>query len=68
MASQWVYAAGSAWVSFDSATQNVIESLWKRDVATWINSQIFQGPVYVDTTEMVMHYNNYSYTIARRNC
>lgn len=68
MTVQWVYAAGSAWVTLDSATQNLIESLWKRDVATWINSQTFQGPVYVDTSEMVIHYNDYLYTIARRKC
>ncbi|KAL4207250.1 hypothetical protein CU097_015006 [Rhizopus azygosporus] len=68
MTAQWVYAAGSAWVTFDSATQKMIESLWERDGATWINCQCFHGPIYVDTSEMVVHFNNYSYTIARRKC
>ncbi|KAI9359884.1 hypothetical protein BD770DRAFT_342577 [Pilaira anomala] len=65
MASGWVYASGSAWVSFDEATQKLIETLWRSDQATWINSQSFRGPVYVDTSEMVVLYGSYSYTIAR---
>jgi hypothetical protein len=66
MAVEWVYATGSAWVSFDSATQVMIETLWTREAATWINSQTFRGPVYIDTSEMVVMYGSYSYTIARR--
>lgn len=66
MAVDWVYASGSAWVSFDPATQRLIETLWTRDQATWINSQSFRGPIYVDTSDMVIMYGNYSYTIARR--
>lgn len=65
MPAEWVYASGSAWISFDPETQKVIESLWTRDQATWINSQSFRGPVYVDTSEMVIMYGSYSYTIAR---
>lgn len=65
MASGWVYASGSAWVSFDEATQKLIETLWRSDQATWINSRSFRGPVYVDTSEMVVLYGSYSYTIAR---
>lgn len=66
MTTQWVYASGSTWVSFDSTAQQIIESLWKRNVATWINCQPFHGMVYIDTSEMVLHYNNHAYTIARR--
>lgn len=68
MVTEWVYATGSAWVSFDSATQGMIEALWTRDTATWINSRTFPGPIYVDTSEMTAMYNSYSYTIARRVC
>jgi hypothetical protein len=66
MAVDWVYASGSSWVSFDSASQKLIETLWTRDGATWINCYSFQGPVYIDTSEMCAMYGSYSYTIARR--
>ncbi|KAI7886875.1 uncharacterized protein EV154DRAFT_389073, partial [Mucor mucedo] len=62
----WVYASGSAWISFDDQTQKVIEELWARDQATWIHSQMFPGgPLFVDTTEMIITFGSYSYTIAR---
>lgn len=62
----WVYASGSAWISFDPVTQMVIETLWQRDQDAWINTPLFHGPVYVDTTEMTMFYSCFSFTIARR--
>ncbi|RCH79450.1 hypothetical protein CU098_006585, partial [Rhizopus stolonifer] len=52
MAVQWVYASGSSWLTFDSTTQKIIESLWKSDAATWINCQAFRDLVYIDTSEM----------------
>lgn len=64
---EWVYANGSAWVLLDPETQVVIESLWMRDQAAWINSQSFKGPIYVDTTAMSITYGSYYYTIARRS-
>lgn len=67
MAIEWVYASGSNWVRFDTASQQIIETLWSRDAATWFNSQSFRGPVYVDTSEMVVMYGSYAYTIARRS-
>lgn len=66
MAAEWVYASGSAWIAFDAETQRVIETLWANDQATWINSPSFPGPVFVDTSEMIIMYESYSYTIARR--
>ncbi|KAF1803554.1 hypothetical protein FB192DRAFT_1368664 [Mucor lusitanicus] len=66
MTIEWVYASGSNWVRFDTASQHIIETLWARDAATWFNSQSFRGPVYVDTSEMVVMYGSYAYTIARR--
>lgn len=66
MTIEWVYASGSNWVRFDTASQQIIETLWARDAATWFNSQSFRGPVYVDTSEMVVMYGSYAYTIARR--
>ncbi|KAI9247034.1 hypothetical protein BY458DRAFT_484327 [Sporodiniella umbellata] len=68
MTIQWVYASGSSWICFDSTTQELIEFLWKNNAATWINCQTFHDTVYVDTTEMVLHYHNHDYTIARRKC
>ncbi|KAI8372190.1 hypothetical protein BD560DRAFT_467741 [Blakeslea trispora] len=68
MAVEWVYASGSTWISFDPATQEVIESLWKHgNGATWITSSNFPGPIYVDTDQMVILYGSYSYTIARKS-
>lgn len=67
MTIEWVYASGSAWVSFDSVSQRLIEDLWVRDASTWINSKSFEGPVFVDMTDMVLLYRCFSYTIARRS-
>lgn len=66
MSVQWVYATGSSWVTLDQSAQSQIETLWKRDASNWINSSSFRGPVYVDTSEMILMYAGYSYAIARR--
>ncbi|KAI8878265.1 hypothetical protein K501DRAFT_287962 [Backusella circina FSU 941] len=62
----WVYASGSSWVSFDKDSQQQIETLWRNNGSTWIISPCFQGPVFVDTSEMFLMYGSFSYTIARR--
>ncbi|KAI9362745.1 hypothetical protein BD770DRAFT_381687 [Pilaira anomala] len=67
MAVQWVYANGSTWVTLDVNAQYQIETLWTRDASSWIDSASFRGPVYVDTSEMVLMFGGLSYTIARRN-
>ncbi|KAI8973431.1 hypothetical protein BDF20DRAFT_882341 [Mycotypha africana] len=65
----WVYASGSTWVSFDPMAQQMLEHLWRKEyAATWIASQSFRGPVFVDITEMTALYGSYAYTIARRKC
>jgi hypothetical protein len=66
MAVQWVYANGSYWVTLDRNAQTQIETLWSRDASSWIDSTSFRGPVYVDTSEMVLMYGGLSYVIARR--
>ncbi|GAN09434.1 hypothetical protein MAM1_0267d08961 [Mucor ambiguus] len=66
MAVQWVYANGSTWVTLDLSAQYQIESLWSRDASSWINSDSFRGPVYVDTSEMVLMFGGLSYVICRR--
>jgi hypothetical protein len=66
MAIQWVYATGSSWVTLDQSAQSQIETLWKRDASSWIKSSSFRGAVYVDTSEMILMSDGYSYTIARR--
>ncbi|KAG1048230.1 hypothetical protein G6F55_010439 [Rhizopus delemar] len=63
---QWIYANGSTWVSLDAATQQQIEVLWSRHGSSWIHSNSFDGPVYVDTTEMLLMAGGYSFVIARR--
>jgi hypothetical protein len=63
---QWVYANGSSWVTLDRSAQTQIETLWSRDASNWINSSSFQGPVYVDTSEMLLMCAGLSYAIARR--
>lgn len=63
---QWVYANGSAWVALDAAAQRHIESLWSHNASSWIQSQIFHSPVYVDIGQMSLMCNGMSYTIARR--
>lgn len=66
MSIQWVYATGSSWITLDQAAQIQIESLWKHDASNWVVSSWFQGPVYVNTSEMVLMFAGYSYAIARR--
>lgn len=63
---QWVYSSGQSWLSLDRQAQSQIEKLWSMDQANWILSDAFSGPVYVDTTQMLLMYEGYSYTIARR--
>ncbi|KAI8883078.1 hypothetical protein K501DRAFT_250297 [Backusella circina FSU 941] len=62
---QWVYSSGLVWVNLDENTQSQIENLWSSDTSNWIASEAFPGPVYVDTSLMVMVINKTSYTIAR---
>lgn len=62
---QWVYSSGQNWVSLDRKAQSQIEKLWSMDQANWVISESFPGPVYVDTTQMLLLYEGYSYTIAR---
>lgn len=62
---QWVYSSGQKWVSLDNQAQVQIEKLWTRDQANWVISDAFSGPVYVDTSQMILLYEGFSYTIAR---
>ncbi|KAI8878269.1 hypothetical protein K501DRAFT_287966 [Backusella circina FSU 941] len=62
---QWVYSSGLTWINLDENTQSQIERLWASDASNWIASSSFPGPVYVDTSLMVMVISNVSYTIAR---
>lgn len=62
---QWVYSSGQKWVSLDTQAQSQIEKLWNNDQANWVTSDSFSGPVFVDTTQMLLVYEGYSYTIAR---
>jgi hypothetical protein len=66
MAFQWVYSNGSEWVELDQVTQSSIETLWSNSGADWIPSGLFSGAVYVNISEMIMIYNHFSYTIARK--
>jgi hypothetical protein len=64
MVFQWVYTNGSEWFPLDMAAQRNIEALWSRNATYWINSTMFPY-AYVDISQMVLIYGNYSYTIAR---
>ncbi|KAI7907287.1 uncharacterized protein BX663DRAFT_495421 [Cokeromyces recurvatus] len=67
MPAEWIYANGSSWVSFDPTCQTMIESLWTRGgLSNWINCQSFEGPIFIDTTDMIILYNSFMYTIVRR--
>ncbi|KAI9469898.1 MAG: hypothetical protein EXX96DRAFT_587890 [Benjaminiella poitrasii] len=67
MAVEWLYANGSSWISFDTACQATIELMWTRGgLSNWMNCQYFEGPIYVDTTDMVILYGSFMYTIVRR--
>lgn len=63
---QWVYANGSTWVALDADAQKRIESLWSDNASSWIQSQIFHSPVYVEIDKMSLICNSTSYTFARR--
>lgn len=62
---QWVYANGSSWVALDEATGQRIETLWSRHAASWIQSSMFKDLIYVDTVDMVLFTEGFSFTIAR---
>ncbi|KAI9335580.1 hypothetical protein BD770DRAFT_332438 [Pilaira anomala] len=62
---QWVYANGSVWVTLDIDAQHHLESLWSYNSSSWIQSQIFRCPVYVDMDRMSIICNGESYSIAR---
>jgi hypothetical protein len=62
---QWIYSSGAIWVYLDAKAQQQIEQLWSTNQASWVNSESFHGPVYVDTAMMTLIYEGYSYTIAR---
>lgn len=65
---QWVYANGSCWVAVDKIAQKQIECLWNTNGSDYITCTSLSptGVVYVDIPQMVMLYNGYAYTIARR--
>ncbi|KAG1437424.1 hypothetical protein G6F56_013113 [Rhizopus delemar] len=62
---KWIYANGSTWITFDDATQIQIEALWSRHAASWIQTNMFRGPVYIDMTEMVLITDGCLFAIAR---
>lgn len=62
---QWLYSSGQNWVYLDSNSQKQIEQLWSYNRASWINSESFKGPIYVDTSLMTLIYNGYAYSLAR---
>lgn len=62
---QWVYANGSSWVALDETTGQQIETLWSRHAAGWIQSSMFKDLIYVDTVEMILFTESFSFTIAR---
>ncbi|OBZ88353.1 hypothetical protein A0J61_03606 [Choanephora cucurbitarum] len=62
----WVYANGCNWVMLDPVAQNQCESLWSHNSSSWIQSNSFDSPVYIDIGQMVLLCNGVSYSIARR--
>lgn len=62
---QWVYANGCNWVTLDAVAQKHIESLWSHNTSSWIQSQSFRCPVYIDIDQMVLMCNGIAYSIAR---
>lgn len=62
---QWLYSSGKTWVCLDAKAQQQIEKLWSANQSSWISSEYFNGPIYVDISMMTLHYEGYSYTIAR---
>ncbi|KAF1803422.1 hypothetical protein V8B55DRAFT_1505412 [Mucor lusitanicus] len=62
---QWLYSSGQSWLCLDTKAQQQIEQLWCGNQASWVTSEAFRGPIYVDTAMMTLIYNGYSYTIAR---
>ncbi|KAI8076501.1 uncharacterized protein B0P05DRAFT_471981 [Gilbertella persicaria] len=62
---RWLYSSGKDWNCFDIKTQQLIEKLWCTNQASWIDSEAFQEPIYVDTALMTLMCGGYSYTIAR---
>ncbi|KAI8637643.1 hypothetical protein BD408DRAFT_424172 [Parasitella parasitica] len=62
---KWLYSSGQCWLCLDSTAQMQIEKLWSGNQASWVTSEAFQGPIYVDTSMMTLIYNGYSYSIAR---
>ncbi|KAI8069120.1 uncharacterized protein B0P05DRAFT_551631 [Gilbertella persicaria] len=63
---QWVYANGCNWVTLDPVAQNQCECLWSHNSSSWIQSNSFTSPVYIDIGQMVLLCNGVSYSIARR--
>ncbi|KAI8641880.1 hypothetical protein BD408DRAFT_417559 [Parasitella parasitica] len=63
---QWVYANGCNWVILDSVAQKHIENLWSLHFSSWIQSQSFKCPVYIDIDQMLLLCNGTAYSIARR--
>ncbi|KAI9469911.1 MAG: hypothetical protein EXX96DRAFT_491882 [Benjaminiella poitrasii] len=62
---QWLYSSGENWFCLDKIAHEQIEKLWNHNQASWVTSEAFCGPIYVDTSMMTLIYNGYSYTIAR---
>lgn len=62
---KWLYSCGQNWVCLDPQSQTQIEQLWSYNQASWINSESFSGPIYVDTSLMTLIYNGYAYSLAR---
>ncbi|KAI8891313.1 hypothetical protein K501DRAFT_166463 [Backusella circina FSU 941] len=65
---QWVYANGSEWIPLDPRAQYHIEQLWNTNSSYWIqsDSRNFNGPIYVDISNMCLLFNRNAYSIARQ--
>ncbi|KAG2182193.1 hypothetical protein INT43_007120 [Umbelopsis isabellina] len=64
---QWVMAAGGTWVPLDTRTSRQLEAWWSTHTGGYLRIPAFgASPVYVDTSQLSVHYGGNRYVIARR--
>lgn len=61
----WYVSFGSQWFPLDETTSKWLDYMWSKNQSGYIQSGMFQGPVYVDfDSNMALLFDNVSYAIA----
>lgn len=60
---KYFYGSNKDWISLSNTANRQIENLYKNKTSSWIASEDFLGPFYIDIINEKLLYDGYSYTL-----